>query len=191
VADRLYLSCWLRGFNESNMLRHFEKLLGLFPFSRLDQRGGTLRVYAMERAEPPQIEREFPKPLQAPSIVSAAREFAHSDSSIEVDASWDLWQFDAEWKLAPAVVTLMCMGPSFENENDDHLRVDFGPDSRFLPIPQIGGSVRMGQSNLRSLLHLVSEIEKNLPLHHRKLWSESGANFAEIVADQMGGLDIQ
>ena len=49
----------------------------------------------------------------------------------------------------------------------------------------------MGQSNLRSLLHLVSEIEKSLPLENRKLWSESGANFAEIVANRIGGLDIQ
>ena len=173
------------------MLRHFEKLLGLFPFSRLDQRGLTLRVYALERAEPPQMEREFQRPLEPPSIVSAAREFAHADSSIEVDAFWDLWQFDEEWKLAPAAVTLLCMGPRFESESDDHLRIEFGPDSRFLPIPEIEGSVRMGQSNLRSLLHLVSEIEKSLPLENRKLWSESGANFAEIVADRIGGLDIQ
>jgi hypothetical protein len=71
------------------------------------------------------------------------------------------------------------------------LRIEFGPDSRFVPAPEIEGSLRMGQSNLRSLLHLVSEIEKSLPLENRKLWSESGANFAEIVANRIGGLDIQ
>ena len=191
MADRLYLSCWIRGFNESNMLRHFEKLLGLFPFSRLEQRGLALRVYAIERVEPPQMEREFQTPAEPREIASAAREFAHADSSIEVDGSWDLWQFDEDWKLAPAAVTLLCLGPSFENESDDHLRIEFGPDSRFLAVPEIEGSLRMGQSNLRSLLHLVSEIEKSLPLENRKLWSESGANFAEIVADRIGGLDIQ
>jgi hypothetical protein len=181
----------MRGFTEANMLRHFEKLIGLFPYSRLAQRGPVLRVYALERVEPPQMEQEFSRQAQPSAIVSAAREFAQADSCVEVDGFWDLWQFDDEWKLAPAEVTLLCLGPQFENESDDHLRIEFGPDARFLPIPGIEGSLRMGQSNLRSLLHLVGEIEKNLPLEKRKLWSESGANFAELVAERLGGLDIQ
>ena len=93
----------------------------------------------METAEPPQMEREFQKPADPREIASAAREFAHADSSVEVDGAWDLWQFDGEWKLAPAAVTLLCLGPRFENEYDDHLRIEFGPDSRFLPIPEIEG----------------------------------------------------
>src|SRR5262249_45745428 len=123
------------------MLRHFEKLLGLFPFSQLAPRGPVLRVYAVEQAEPPQMEREFPKPTQAAAITGAAREFAHDDSSIEVEAAWDLWQYDQEWKLAPASVILLCLGPAFDNENGDHLRIEFGPDARFLPISGVEGSL--------------------------------------------------
>ena len=183
MADRLYLSCWIRGFDESNMLRHFEKVLGLFPFSQLAARGPVLRVYAVEHTEPPQMEREFSKSAVPATIVSAAREFAHEDSGVEVDSSWDLWQFDQEWKLAPASVTLLCLGPTFENENGDHLRIEFGPDARFLPIAGVEGSLRMGQSNLKSLLRLVSQIEQKLPLEKRTLWSESGMNFADLLAE--------
>jgi len=133
------------------------------------------------------MEREFSKPVDAGEIISAAREFAHADSSFEVDASWDLWQFDQEWKLSPASVTLICEGPGFESENGDHLRIEFGPDARFLPIEGVEGSLRMGQSNLRSLLHLVGEIEKALPLENRRVWSESGRNFAGVLEETIRG----
>ena len=173
------------------MLRYFEKLLSLFPFSQLTQRGPVLRVYAIERAEPPQMEREITKPVDTAALVMGAREFAHADSGIEVEAAWDLWQFDGEWKLGPASVTLVCQGPEFETEDGDHLRIEFGPDARFLPMEGVEGSLRMGQSNLRSLLHFVGEIEKNLPLENRRLWSESGRNFAGVVAEMINGWNVQ
>ena len=69
--------------------------------------------------------------------------------------------------------------------HDDHLRIDFGLDSKFLPSEDIEGSLRIQQSNLRSLLHLVSEIDKALPLERRLLWSESGANFAEVLEEAL------
>ncbi|MBV8846418.1 MAG: hypothetical protein JO307_26735 [Bryobacterales bacterium] len=190
MADRLYLSCWVRGFDESNMLRHFEKVLKLFPFSQLSKRGPVLRIYAVEQAEPPQMEREFPKPADAAQITKAASEFAHADSRVEIDTAWDLWQFDQEWKLAPAGVTLMCTGPEFESDRDDHLRIEFGTDARFLPIEGVEGSLRMGQSNLRSLVHLVNEIEKVLPLENRRLWSESGRNFAGVLQETLSGWEM-
>jgi hypothetical protein len=183
MPDRLYLSCWIRGFNDSTMLGHFEKLLTLFPFSKLAKRGPVLRIYALEHAEPPVIEKEFPLGATPKDIISAAHEFAHGDTSIEVDGFWDLWQFEDEWKLAPAPVTLVCCGEEFDNENDDHLRIEFGRDARFLPIPGVEGSLRMGQSNLRSLLHLIHEVERLLPLERRQIWSESGANFADLLTE--------
>lgn len=181
MSDRLYLSCWVQGFSDSNMLRHFGKLLECFPFSKLAQRGPVLRVYAMEYAEPPAVERPFDTGIDVADTISAARDFAQPDSCIELDAAWDLWQFDAEWKLRPAAVTLSCFGSSFEHESRDNLRIDFGLDSKFLPSEEIEGSLRVQRSNLQSLLHLVGEIEKSLPLERRLLWSESGANFAEEV----------
>jgi hypothetical protein len=172
------------------MLDHFETLVSLFPYSKLAQRGPVLRVYAIERAEPPILEREFPPGPSAEEIRVYASELTRGDCSVEVDAAWDLWQHEEDWKLGPALVTLVCCGPDFDNENGDQLRIEFGLDSRFLPIEGLDGSLRMGQSNLRSLLHLVSQLETALPLERRKLWSESGANFAEILVETLNRFDV-
>jgi len=181
MADRLYLSCWIKGFNGANLLRHFEKMLELFPFSRLAARGPDLRIYAIEHVEPPQFEREFPPVPDPADMISSAREFMHDDCVCETDAAWDLFQYDGEWKLAPAAVTLSCFGPQFENETGDHLRIDFGNDARFLPDARIEGGIKMGESNLKSLVHLIHEIERILPLERRQLWSESGESPAERI----------
>lgn len=189
MADRLYLSCWPKGFTAANMLRHFEKMLGVFPYSKLAARGPVLRIYALEHVEPPQLEREFlpgaPAEETAREISTAAREFAHDDCAYEVDTAWDLWQYDADWRLAPAAVTLACFGPEFENELGDRLRIDFGVDARFLPNPQIEAGPRMAQSNLKSLVHLVHELERAVPLERRQLWSESGISPVDLIAQEL------
>src|SRR5947209_3610345 len=120
MADKLYLSCWLQGYTGANMLRHFEKLLGVFPFSKLAARGPVLRIYAIEPLEPPQLEREFAPGVDPAAIIQSAREFAHDDCTVEVDTAWDLWQYGDDWRLAPALVTLACFGPEFQNETGDH-----------------------------------------------------------------------
>ena len=166
-------------------------MLGVFPFSKLAKRGPVLRVYAVEHSEPPLLEREFPLSEDTAGtiggILSAAGEFLQSDCACEVDAYWDVWQFDgAEWNLRPAVVTLTGFGPEFENEQGDHLRIEFGPDARFLPIAGLDTSLRMGQSNLKSLLKLMGDLERTLHLESRRVWSESGANFAEVLKQAVG-----
>ncbi len=151
MPDRLYLSCWIRGFSEQNMLRHFEKLLGVFPYSKLAQRGPTLRVYAIERVEPPVFEKEFGAGTEPSRIIQATQEVMAPDSVAEVDGAWDLWQYEEDWSVKPSAVTMMCLGPEFENDNTDHLRIEFGLDSRFLPIPGVeslaaDGAVQLAES---------------------------------------------
>jgi hypothetical protein len=198
MPDRLFLSCWLRpgsgarSFDREKLLRQFAKMLGTFPFSLLAARGPSVRIQAIERAEPPLIERDLPvspdRGETIDEILAAAREFMQQDSMCEVDAAWDLWQFAGDWKLSPAGVTLACFGPDFENEIGDHLRIEFGPDSHFLPDPEILGSLRMGQSNLKSLLHLVHQLEGALDLERRLLWSESGENPMDLIAQALSPL---
>jgi hypothetical protein len=195
MADRLFLSCWLRQganghtLNREKLLRQFAKMLALFPLSRLAARGPDLRVYAIERTEPPQFEREFPHaedPAETvDDVLAAAGEFMQDDCLCEVDAAWDLWQFDGKWRLAPAMVTFACFAPEFDNEIGDHLRIEFGLDSHFIPDPDIEGSVRMSASNLKSLVHLVREVEGTLELERRHLWSESGENPANLIAQAL------
>jgi hypothetical protein len=185
MSDRLYLSCWVQGFSDSNMLRHLGKMLEVFPFSKLTQCGPTVRVYALNYAEPPLLERPFDLGAEVGNMIAAARDFVQPDCCVEIDTAWDLWQYEGEWKVLPAPVTISCYGSGFENESDDHLRIDFGLDAKFLPSPEIEGSVRIQQSNLRSLLYLGSQIEKALLLERRQLWSESGANFAEVLEETL------
>lgn len=185
MSDRLYLSCWVRGFSDSNLLRHFAKMLDVFPFSRLSKTGPVVRVYAISYVEPPVFERVFDPGSSVADLITAARDFAQPDCCVEVETAWDLWQHHDDWKLWPSAVTLSCFGSAFEYEHDDNLRIDFGLDSKFLPAEDIEGSLRIQQSNLRSLLHLVSEIDKAVPIERRLLWSESGANFAAVVEEAL------
>lgn len=182
MSDRLYLSCWLRSFTEANMLRHFQKMVELFPFSKLSQRSIELRVYAIEYAEPSQFEQDFAPGAQSRVMIEAARDFMHDDCLCEIEAAWDLWQFDGDWKLAPSPVTLSCFGPHFDNPQGDQLRVDFGLESLFVPDSTVEGGLRMGQSNLKSLVHFIHELERALALERRHLWSESGQSPAEAIA---------
>ena len=60
MADQLYLSYWLRNFSEPTMLRHYEKLLRLFPFSRLAKQPSTFKVLAVDYSEPVVVEIPYP-----------------------------------------------------------------------------------------------------------------------------------
>jgi hypothetical protein len=180
--DRLYLSVWVRNFRESNMLGHFEKMLSVFPFSKLAKRGPQLRIYAIDHSEPPLLEREFPPGTDPKEMIDAAREFAHDDCLYEIDTAWDLWQLTDDWKLSPAPVILSCIAPAFEDGIGDHLRIDFGPDELFIPNLEIEGSPRLVQSNLKSLIYLVHEIERVVDVERRELWSESGLTPVELVS---------
>ena len=163
-------------------MRHFAKLVRLFPHSKLARNSTVLRVYAFEDREPPVIERAFEPPIDPQQILDAAREFAREDCAVEIDCWWDLWEFDGDWKIAPAGVTLFAFGPQFDRDPDDHMRIEFGVEARFLPQADIPGSPRMSQSNLRSLLHLVHSLDDALNIEKRNLWSESGENFADHLA---------
>ena len=182
MADQLYLSHWLRGFTENNMLRHFGILLGKFPFSKLAP-SAVLRIYAIDETEPILFERAFEEATAA-GISAAAKEFVQADCALEVEAKWDLWQFhDDDWKVAPARVSLWCFGPEFSRERRENLRVDFGIDSLFLPQPEAPSTFLPIQSNIRSLLHLVHELDNAAAVERRQLWTESGENFAEKLQE--------
>lgn len=179
MADRLYLSYWVGGFNAANMLRHYEKMLRLFPFSRLRRADSVFRIHAVSYAEPLLAEQPVAPPPDAGAIAAAAMEFTAPDVCYEVESAWDLWTWDGDWKLAPSVVTLSCFGPEFEREQGENLRVDFGLDEQFLPGPGGSEGVRMIRENIQSLLRLVHDIDNQLNAERRRLWSESGENFAD------------
>jgi hypothetical protein len=202
MADQLYLSYWLRNFSEPTMLRHYEKLLRLFPFSRLAKQPSTFKVIAVDYNEPVVLEVPYPPPVAVEDILAAAKDFQNADSCYRLETWWDLWHFADEWKLEPTRVALCCFGPLFDQGNAGFhpaqqaavtefpsspdqaaascaIEIEFGIDANFLPQPDLPDSPRVIQSNIKSLLKLVHDLDDALPVETRLLWSESGENFAD------------
>jgi hypothetical protein len=185
VADQLSLSIWLERGSRANRLRHFATLLRLFPFSQREQPQSTISVQAIAETEPPLLESPINGPLEASEVLEAFEQASGDDIAYSVESWWDLWLYDGDWKLAPARVELACFGPAFDNGTErsageqEDLRIDFGLDSHYLPRPELPGSGRMTESNIKSMLRLVHELDSALPVAKRQLETESGENFAD------------
>jgi hypothetical protein len=188
MSDRLTLSCWLRNYNALSMIPQWEKLLGVFPFSKLSQRTTVFRIYAVNLSEPVIFERAYPPPFDPPQVIEPSREFHHEDCAYQLECAWDLMELgEDDWQMAPVNVSLWCFGPEFDNDTTDHLRVEFGLEETFLPSPDDDASIRASHTNLRSLMRLVDHISTKLPVERKHLWSESGINFAEKLQSALAG----
>jgi hypothetical protein len=180
MPDRLYLSYWIRGFNEANMLRHFTTMVRKFPVSRL-RPTLELQIYDSEFVEPSIFAARYDDAGQLDRLFEDAKLRRSERFGYEITASWDLWQWDgSDWKLEPVRVSLECFGPLFERDHGEDLRIEFGVEDTFLPqIHLPGNSLPMTQSNIRSLLRLTQDLDAALVAERRQLWSESGENFAD------------
>lgn len=178
MADQFFVVYQLQGYTEYNMLRHFEKLLRAFPYSKLSKGESVLRVSAVSFSEPALFEMSWQDPVRPSAVLAAIREHHGGDCASAIDTWWDLWQHDTEWKLTPTRAVLTCFGPRFEDREGD-LRIEFGIDTHFLPQPELPNYLLMAQSNIRSLLHLVEDLERVLAVEKRRLETESGENLAE------------
>jgi hypothetical protein len=183
MPDQLCLSLWLRDFDRNTMLRRLGELLRIFPFSRQRPGIAALRIYAIEFTEPALAEQMFAREVDADTVVELAQEFQGPDCAYLVEGWWDLWRYDRDWQLAPSPVVLSCFGPQFENDARDHLRLELGAEESFLPLPGAPQSARKAHSNLQSILRLARDIETQLPVTQRNLWSESGEDFTERLAE--------
>jgi hypothetical protein len=131
------------------------------------------------------MERPFNGPLDIDAVIETFKDYEGEDIAYIVEGFWDLWQFNEDWKLQPARVALSCFGPEFDNGTEratgeqEDLRVDFGVDTNFLPRTDVAGSAKLTESNIKSLLRLVHELERILPVETRRLETESGENFAD------------
>ena len=185
MTDQLFLSIWLERHARAHRHRHFRTLLQLFPFSQREQPQSVLSIHAVDSTEPPLLERPVNGPVNLEEIFEIFGEYKGEDVAYELESWWDLWVFTDDWKVAPARVSLSCFGPQFDNGTDrestdqEDLRLDFGIDSHYLPQPDVEGSARLVQSNIKSMLRLVHEIDETLPVSTRRLETESGENFAE------------
>ena len=185
MTDRLFLSIWLTPQSPRGRRRHFEQMLGLFPFSQRGQPQTIVTIRAVSNTEPPLLERPLNAPVNLEQIFQILSDYEGEDVSYEVDTYWDLWQLEEDWSLAPARVLLCCFGPEFDNGTEreaaqqEDLRIDFGLESHYLPDANMPGSAKLVESNIRSLLRLVHDVENALPVDKRLLETETGENFAE------------
>lgn len=179
MGDHLFLSFWLAGFSPLAMSVYARKLLARFPHSKLEPRS-TLRVYALSFQEAPQLEEFIDGELDPKAAVEAAQHFLQEDCAVQLETRWDLWQWEDEWQLRPSRAWLEVCGPEFDSPRGEHIRIDCGPESLFLPHPS-SDQLRPVQSNLRSLLHLAHDLENDLMVERRLLWSEEDDNFAARV----------
>jgi hypothetical protein len=193
VTDQLFLSIWLDPLGRRNPIRQFEKLLRAFPFSqREDQPQSTLSILGIDNSEPPLLERPVNGPLDIDDVLTVFRDYKGEDIAYELDGWWDLWTFNNEWGLRPVPVTLSCFGPEFDNgtsedrSRQEDLRIDLGLDSYFLPGDDPGGT-RMLESNVKSVLRLVHELDVTLAIERRTLQTESGENFALRLEEALRG----
>ena len=168
-----------------NMTRHFERMLSNFPFSPQGPANTILRVQAISSDEPDVRENVFPDPVDVKAIGIVMQEAGSSDSCFQVEGFWGLWQYENnEWKLTPSPVTLLCFGPEFEgldleDGSRENMRIELGLESQFLVRPELPNSAYFAQSNLKGLLQLSNILDQTLAVDKRKLWSESGENFAD------------
>ena len=181
MSDRVSLSLWLRGFTAHNMFRHFGKVLEKFPYSRLSPEA-CLRVYAIEFQEPPLVERYFEQDAEANAVIQAAKEFAHEDCAYQLDCFWDLWQFDGEWALRPSPVSIICFAPLFENGYGEHIRLELGDERMYVPEASLKAATPV-RSNVRSVLHLASDMDETLAVERRAIWTETGENLADRLKE--------
>jgi hypothetical protein len=198
VTDQLYLSLWLPAALRNWRVRYFEKLVGLFPFSQREQPQSTLTILAVSVTEPPLMERPLNGPVQVPEVLAVLKDYSGADVAIQLETWWDLWKYNGEeWEIAPTRVVLSTFGPEFDNgssspvREQEQLRVDFGVDTAFLPDPELQGSTRFIESNIKSLLHFVHQAEEALPIEKRLLETESGENFAAKLTQTLGGENLR
>jgi hypothetical protein len=180
---------WLERGVQGSRLRQFEKLLRQFPFSQRPQPQSVLSIHAVAATEPALLERPINGPLDPAELSPTLQEYAGDDVAYRLESWWDLWQLNGDWKLQPARVVLACFGPEFDNgtvqaaDKQEDLRIEFGVDTYFLPQPDIPGSAKLVESNIKSLLRLVHELDATLPVAKRRLETESGENFADRLRE--------
>jgi len=185
VTDQLFLSIWLERRVRANRLRHFEQMLRLFPFSQREQPESVVSIQAIDTTEPALLERSLNGPLDVTDVFATLRDYEGDDVAYQIESWWDLWRYDGDWQLRPTRVSAWCFGPGFDNGSEragghqEDLRIDFGLDSHFLPGDEVTENVKLIESNIRSLLRLVHELELSLPVERRRLETESGENFAD------------
>ncbi len=189
MADSLYLSLWFPSFQEGEMTTRALSVLRQFPFSTVREGISYISVHPVAWAEPTVLERKFTPGISPEEAVEIAREFAHDDFALVIEAFWDLWvpnedEVSEAWVQRPVAVRFLVHGLQFDEgiyTDDGHIEVDIGLDTPFLyDGPKLSPFTQKHvQANIAKLVAFSAAIEKNCGVTGRVLWSESEENPAQ------------
>ena len=138
MPNRAYSSLWVRNFDATNMLSHFEHFLATFPLAEGRAGFTELVIRAVDSTESPLEEFDLRAQAMTPAAIMAlTQEHLASDVCFEVVALWDLWIRDVEsasWKKKPERVHISCFGPDYDQgifAESGHFLADLGFEHLF------------------------------------------------------------
>jgi hypothetical protein len=128
--------------------------------------------------------------LWSPELTGAAPDTYAED---DVDPEFESGALDTLWKLQPATVRILGLGPQFDDasfEQNGHIRVDFGLDTPWLAETLADeqldeDATKHIQQNVEMLLAFTLSVEKNCGISSRLLWTESGEPLAQKLIDRL------
>jgi len=157
------------------------------------------------------------------NAVAEATEQLHDDMAYEFEMRWKLWvpendtppsaapdpdidqdddydsliHLDTLWKLQPATVRILGLGPNFDDasfEQNGHIRIDFGLDTPWLAETLDEeeldeDATKHIQQNVEKLLAFTLSVEKHCGISSRLLWTESGEPLAQKLIDRLQRLN--
>jgi hypothetical protein len=138
VANRAYVSFWIRDYSENLILDRFERWLRTVPLSATHPGFDTLTIRAIEPSEPPLLEHDFRGgQADAAAVTALAREHLHADCSYEVQTYWDLWHPNLDtglWQRVPQQLLLIGHGSDYDQgvaAESGHFLADLGMEHLF------------------------------------------------------------
>lgn len=179
MANQAYLGVWCKQFGEEQILQQFGAFLGTVPFSTKRPGFTRLTIRAVDASEAPVVEDDLrAAPVDAAGIIEIIGEHIHGDSSYEVHAHWDLWEFDAataKWANEPRGLEIFCHGEDYDEgfwRENGHIQVNLGFEHLFtghaglLGIRQVGKRAAESPEEARFLEAMAWP--ENLQAYHEK-----------------------
>jgi hypothetical protein len=214
MADQLYLSLWFPNFRLDSLPATMVSVMRQFATISGDTRVAAASVYPIGFSEAPTYQRVYVNDDRAEdtsasiieNAVAEATEQLHDDMAYEFEMRWKLWApdttasqvtdsaaLDTLWKLQPATVRFLGLGPQFDDasfEQNGHIRVDFGLDTPWLAETLEDeeldeAATKHIQQNVEMLLAFTLLVEKNCGISSRLLWTESGEPLAQKLIDRL------
>ena len=131
--------------------------------------------------------------LWSPEINAFAEASPASYGEADLDPEYESAALDTLWKLQPATVRFLGLGPQFDDaslEQNGHIRIDFGLDTPWLAETLADeqldeDATKHIQQNVEMLLAFTLSVEKNCGISSRLLWTESGEPLAQKLIDRL------